>query len=355
MRCLRLTYTALIAVAITTPIAASQANDSSSELAAGGLVLVKTDAIAMQREDLTLSPGEVHVRYEMRNDQRKAVTLRVAFPMPEVPVDAPAGMEIADAAGKTLAHNIAMPDYDPPNFMGFGVSVDGQTIEPDVEIRADLPNGRNIVNDLRDIGGWSLVLHPRTYDNDPSPRSISDRDIGPSMVRQLRALGAVDGDDAAGTPIWKTRITFHWLQIFKPGVTIVEHDYRPILGHFMFRRDNGKWRGAADGDPDKFEATYCIDAAKGKAMQEMIAPARDGYLSASTLGYVLSTGANWAGPIGTFHLTVDGRKTEWFDSEVQMMSLCAEMPLHRTGPLLLEATVRNYVPKTDLKVLIVTE
>jgi len=44
------------------------ANDSGSELAAGGIVLVKNDDIAMQREDLTLSPSEVRVRYEMRND-----------------------------------------------------------------------------------------------------------------------------------------------------------------------------------------------------------------------------------------------------------------------------------------------
>ena len=51
------------------------ANDSSSELAAGGIVLVKTDAITMQREDLTLSPSEVKVRYEMRNDTGQPVTL----------------------------------------------------------------------------------------------------------------------------------------------------------------------------------------------------------------------------------------------------------------------------------------
>jgi hypothetical protein len=34
---------------------ASWGNDSGSELAAGGLVLLKTDAISIQREDLTLS------------------------------------------------------------------------------------------------------------------------------------------------------------------------------------------------------------------------------------------------------------------------------------------------------------
>ena len=102
----------LIAAALLLASPAS-ANDSSAELAAGGIVLTKTDAITMQREDLALSPSEVRVRYEMRNDTGQPVTLRVAFPMPEVPHMTPAGMTTGpdDNSGP---YNIALrPPTDP--------------------------------------------------------------------------------------------------------------------------------------------------------------------------------------------------------------------------------------------------
>src|SRR5215468_10449147 len=86
MRLLGLAYGLLLAVA-----GLARANDSGSELAGGGIVLVKNDVIAMQREDLTLSPSEVRVRYEMRNDSGSPVTLRVAFPLPEIPAQTPGG------------------------------------------------------------------------------------------------------------------------------------------------------------------------------------------------------------------------------------------------------------------------
>ena len=49
----------LALIVITVGADRAAANDSAAELAAGGLVLVKSDAITMQREDLTLSPSEV--------------------------------------------------------------------------------------------------------------------------------------------------------------------------------------------------------------------------------------------------------------------------------------------------------
>ncbi len=74
----------LVAAALWAPNA--HANDSASEFGIGGLVMVKTDAITMQREDLTITPLWIKVRYEFRNDGTESVTLRVAFPLPEVPV-----------------------------------------------------------------------------------------------------------------------------------------------------------------------------------------------------------------------------------------------------------------------------
>lgn len=71
-------YTAL-ALATTSPVLA---NDSVATVGAGGLVLERTDRITMASEDLTLSPGRVHVRYVFRNTAPKSLTTIVAFPLP---------------------------------------------------------------------------------------------------------------------------------------------------------------------------------------------------------------------------------------------------------------------------------
>ena len=117
------------------------ANYSAAELAAGGLELVKTDAITMQREDLALSPSEVRVRYEMRNDTGQPVTLRVAFPMPEVPRMTPGGMTTGPDDGNG-PNNIALRPPTDPNFLNFRVRSNGQEIKPEVEIPRRCPTAR---------------------------------------------------------------------------------------------------------------------------------------------------------------------------------------------------------------------
>ena len=119
--------TALAIAAAAGLAATAHATDSSSELAAGGLVLTKTDAIVMQREDLTLAPDSVKVRYEFLNPARKPVTLRVAFPLPEIPRATPGGMETSEGA-----HNIAVRPPEDANFLNFRLWVNGVAVVPEI-------------------------------------------------------------------------------------------------------------------------------------------------------------------------------------------------------------------------------
>ena len=57
-------------------------NDSTAELRTGGLALTRSDALAMDEEDLYVSAQEIRVRYRFVNDSGAAVTTRVAFPCP---------------------------------------------------------------------------------------------------------------------------------------------------------------------------------------------------------------------------------------------------------------------------------
>lgn len=333
---------------------AARANDSASEFGIGGLVMVKTDAITMQREDLTITPNWVTVRYEFRNDGPAPVTLRVAFPLPEVPVFLPGGQMIGET-------KVDVFPFNPPNFVAFLAWADGKAIEPEIEIRAELPDGRSVLDELREIGGWSLVLNPRMFVN-RGRDEIDALDIGPRVFRQLEEIGALgprdETSDGYGWARWKTRITYHWEQTFRPGVTVVEHRYQPMAGFSMFRPDLRSWK---DGPVDQAVAErHCIDDAARRDLEGLQTPpgtpaALEGWMIARTLAYVLTTGANWAGPIETFNLVIDGSvgRHDW--TTVRFAVGCADLPLRRVGPTRLEATAQNYVPTRDLRILLVTD
>ena len=62
----------------------ASANDSAAELSIGGLVFKKTDSVAIESEELTITLETVTVRYQFRNQSPNPVTLTVAFPMPDL-------------------------------------------------------------------------------------------------------------------------------------------------------------------------------------------------------------------------------------------------------------------------------
>jgi len=60
---------------------------------------------------------------------------------------------------------------------------------------------------------------------------------------------------------------------------------------------------------------------------------------------VLTTGANWAGPIGDFRLTVDKGEPD------SLVSFCAD-GVKKIGPTTFEVRHANFTPIRDLNVLI---
>jgi Domain of unknown function (DUF4424) len=355
MRLGGLILTILCGAALSCP---ATANDSASQLAAGGIVLVKNDVIVMQREDLHLSPAEVRVRYEMRNDSGKPVTLRVAFPLPELPAMTPGGRTTT-----TGGHNIMMNEPRGPNFIGFRVWADGREITPEVEIRAVLPDGRDIAAALQQIGGVPLVLRPGVFVPPDDP------DLNADVRRRLAEIGAIEASttDRTYRLPWAIYVTFHWMQTFAPGVTVVEHSYRPILGFGYLSADQ---KGVTvSGLVEDAASTYCIDSTGKQTLRQLSEQARarrakagdpdNPYLLANTLGYVLKTAQNWRGPIGTFHLSVKGDPNpaeRWTDSrQPRAMYFCSPLPLKETGALLMEGEARDFVPARDLQILFVAE
>src|SRR5258705_13818646 len=111
-----------LAAALAASVSPAWANDSTAELATGGLIFVRNDNVEMRSEDLTISAKEVSVRYRFFNKSDKDVTVLVAFPMPEIKVEGP-------------DDNFALPTEDPVNLLAFTTAVNGRPAPTKVEQR----------------------------------------------------------------------------------------------------------------------------------------------------------------------------------------------------------------------------
>jgi hypothetical protein len=124
-----------------------------------------------------------------------------------------------------------------------------------------------------------------------------------------------------------------------------------VTGQFFFGGGDFAQGGAGD---DAWKA-YCIDNTTRTALRARVAaklkadPHAGGYLNGFETDYVLSTGNNWKGPIGRFHLTLDKLKPD------SVLSLCWDGKLKKTGATTFEDTRENFAPKSDIKLLVVED
>ncbi len=325
-------YLSALAVILPALSAPALANDSIAGLGAGGIILGRTDAVAMESEDLFVSMDEVKVDYVFRNSTDRNVETVVAFPMPDIaasPYEMP-----------------ALPDNASDNFLDFQITIDGKPVETTLEQRASAV-GVDITEELKSRG---VPVNPFTQPAFDAlarlPRAVADDWID-------RGVLIVDRyDDGSGmkdvrTPSWVLRSAYWWRTTFPAGQAVrVSHRYKPSVGAsagLSFYYDNG----FQDPYPD-YRARYCIEGEFERSVQMAAKAAPDGYprLSEYRLQYVLKTGANWAlGTIAKFHLTVDKGAPE------NVISLCGK-GLHRTGPTRFELDEADYYPNKDIDILI---
>ena len=320
------------------------ANDTSAELATGGLVFVRSDAVDMRSEQLTISPSEVQVTYRFFNKTDKPVSQLVAFPLPDITVDGP-------------EWNVAVPIEDPVNFLGFATTVNGQPVTNEVEQKV-FALGVDRTAMLRQLG-IPLAPQLKTTDDalDALPREKWD---------ELIALGLAETSEYGNTPDgkmklhleprWTLKTTYYWRQIFAPGQeTVIEHRYKPSVGGAV-----GTQIGAP-GSTDvqiaaeqkrqmaAYTSKYCMDAGfvAAAAKAQRAAKPGNGILGEKQIDYVLTTGANWAGPIADFTLTVDK------GDPANLLSFCAT-GIKKLSPTRFQVHYTNYTPTANLAILILT-
>ncbi len=99
--------------------------------------------------------------------------------------------------------------------------------------------------------------------------------------------------------------------------------------------------------PD-YQKRYCVDQAFVDATTKLESKNKDPevFYFEQWLSYILTTGNNWYGPIGDFHLTVDKLHAE------SLVSFCGEN-VKKTGPTTFEMRAKDYYPMDDLNILLI--
>ena len=315
----------LLAAAAT----AALANDSTATVGAGGLVLGKSDSIAMESEDLYVSVDEIRVRYVFRNLSGKPMTTIVAFPMP------PRRMS------NEYGGDVAYPS-------DFRTAVDGRPVKVTLERKAvvDGKDYRELLDRLK------IPLTPESIGE-----SVKAMDALPPATRaELVRLGLAGeeewDDDGRGMkkhliPLWTVEDKYWWTQTFASGRDVrIDHRYVPGAGGsvesflaFPEYRDTP--------DDRALMAKFCVDKAFLAAVDARRNKGQEGpMMPERSVDYILTTGANWARPIGDFRLVVDKGRPQ------NLVSFCGE-GVRKISPTQFEVRKRNWRPTRDLHVLII--
>ena len=133
----------------------------------------------------------------------------------------------------------------------------------------------------------------------------------------------------------RQEVVFYWRQLFPAGKPVsIEHEYSPKGGSILIDSADS-WKNLT--------REYCIDDQSVTTLRKR---EREQVGSAHYIHYILKTGANWAGPIHHFHLTI--RK----DRPEQLVFLCAE-GVRRQDALTFVIDKTDFVPRSDLKIIFI--
>jgi hypothetical protein len=330
---LKLLSIAVIGGTLLAATCAARANDSAAELSIGGLQFVRTNDVAMESEDLRISLDRVAVRYQFANTTGKPVTLTVAFPLPDIDL--------------SEAENIALPSTDPVNFVDFETRIDGAPAQFKIDQRAMV--GDRDVSALLDQ--FKLPLLPI------GSREIRVADLPEATRTRLADQGVlmpVRTDDKGRQQYavaWVVKTSAVRQQTFPPErKVIVDHQYRPSVGtspDTILRRAL-RYNKSLTPEVERYRKEYCVSDAFLAHLDKLAvngAP-NTSMIQERRINYVLKTGANWAGPIRSFKLSIDAGASD------RLVSFCPGS-LKPTASNALEFTATDFKPESDLKILIV--
>ena len=308
------------------------ANDTAAELAVGGLVFTKNADVSIELENLTITPDFITVRYVFLNQSASPVTLTVAFPLPDI--------DLNDI------ETVAIPTSDPVNFVGFSTKIDGKPVKFTVNQRAFLDN-KEVTGTLRALGIPLLPIGAQQLKVAELPQQTRDRAVAEGLLAEL---GTNDKGEPFYEPRWTLRTSVVRQQTFPPGKPVnVEHRYRASIGMSFdsVLRQGLRQKKALESEVQRYKTNYCIPDDFLKLLDKLAGAdeANKAKILERRISYVLTTGANWAGPIKDFHLVVDKGQAD------RLVSFCGE-GVKRISATAFEMRAKDFTPAQNLNVII---
>ncbi|MEO8757902.1 MAG: DUF4424 family protein [Devosia sp.] len=304
------------------------ANDTMSQLGTGGLIFLTSQDVSMDSEDLSVGPKQVKVVYEFTNHSKDDQHALVAFPLPDITGD-----------GDFM---VSIPTEDPANFFGFETIFDGKAVESELHQYAFSVG----VDQTALLTSLNVPLAPFGEDTIKALNALAPADqeklIHLGMVIPM-TYDAGQGEQTDYTPVWTLKSTYTWEADFKAGATAeVVHTYVPSVGGTVATTFLVPPMDKTDEDrPAAYKKKYCTDDNLIKTLKTSLKDKGDLYSAPyveSWISYIWSTGSNWSGSIGKFHLTIDKGDPK------NLVSFCWDGKVTKTGPTTFEMDATDWYP-----------
>ena len=309
----------------------ASANDTAAELSIGGLQFSRTSAVSMESETLKITPDRVSVHYLFKNTTEAPVNLTVAFPLPDI--------DLAEG------ESIAFPSADPVNFVDFETRIDGQPVKFVVEQSARVGD-KDVTKLLKDQQIPVLPIGTQQIRTQDLPDAVRTKLADAGL---LMPAGTNDRGRQLYEPGWIVRTSVVREQSFPVGRQVsVEHTYRPSLGGSVdtILRKGLRQQKAITAEVERYRRDYCITDGFLAEIDRIAGAGQENKagIQERRVSYVLKTGANWAGPIKDFRLSVDGGKG-------RLVSFCH--PGLIPAPNSSDLAAKDFTPAQNIKILII--
>ncbi len=311
------------------------ANESTQELALGGITLAKpSDAVVtIESVDIAISPENVVAKYRIVNNGPAPANVTLGFAMPDL-----------DFSDPDVSYSIS--GSDPVNFVGLATKIAGKPGGFAFVQSAQL-NGKDVTSSLRQ---HKLALVPvGTFQNQLAA-------LAPDVREKLVEGGIIAqvGNDVQGNPLyfptWTVRTSGSKRWVFAPAQPVeIEIRYRTSLGMSLdtpLRLPLRNERGVASM-VQRHKTDYCIDDAFYTGLDKIAAvnEANTGKLRERRMILALR-GLTPSAPIKDFRLVVDKGRAD------RVVSFCLEN-LKKISATAFEMRANDFTPGRDLKVLLI--
>jgi len=232
------------------------------------------------------------------------------------------------------------------NFVDFKTTIDGSPVTFTIDQSAKVGD-KDVTKQLLDqqipilpVGSKQI----RTQDlPEPVKTKLADEGV-------LTPAGTGERGRKLYEPGWVVKTSVVREQSFPADQPVsVEHSYRPIVGGSVdtILRKSLRQNKSMSADIERYRREYCVTDGFLAELDKVAGtgPENKAGVQERRISYVLKTGANWAGPIKNFGLTIDAGKG-------RLVSFCHPGLTAKAGSAS-EFEAKDFVPAQDLKILIV--